>query len=136
VLVGAAKPEEVVARCEGGIDLMTAGTPATRLFERLNNGGFDSMLADMRTRYDYIVVDAPPAVVAGDALVLANKTDASVLVVRANQDQRGLVARLVAQFREAHGELIGLVLNRPRGTAGGYFMKNYATMAGYAAKAG
>jgi len=28
-------------------------------------------------------------------------------------------------------ELLGLLLNRPRGTAGGYFKKNYAAMARY-----
>ena len=79
-----------------------------------------------------MLVDAPPAVVAGDALVLANKLDAAVLVVRANQEQRGLVARVIGQLMDANCELLGVVLNRPRGTAGGYFKKNFAAMAGYA----
>jgi Mrp family chromosome partitioning ATPase len=76
-------------------------------------------------------VDAPPAVVAGDSLVLANKVDAAVLVVRAYQEQRGLVARLVNQLVDAQCELLGVILNRPRGTAGGYFKKNFAAMAQY-----
>ena len=80
-------------------------------------------------------VDAPPAVVAGEAFVLANKVDSAVLVVRANQEQRGLVARLVNQLIDAQCELLGIVLNRPRGTAGGYFKKNYEAMARYATPA-
>ncbi len=93
------------------------------------------MIAELRGRYDLILVEAPPAVVAGDALVLANRLDAAVLVVRANLEQRGLVARLVNQLSDARCELLGVVLNRPRGTAGGYFKKNFTAMASYASEA-
>ena len=47
---------------------------------------------------------------------------------------RGLVARLINQFSDARCELLGILLNRPRGTAGGYLKKNYATMAEYSAQ--
>ena len=132
VLAGAATIDEAIRPTDHGIDVVTAGRPANRAFERLNSGDFDGVMAELRSRYDLVLVDAPPAVVAGDALVLANKLDAAVLVVRANQEQRGLVARLIGQLTDANGELLGVVLNRPRGTAGGYFKKNFATMAGYA----
>ena len=125
---------DTIKSCGDSIDLIPAGTAANRVFERLNNGKFETIISELRSRYDYILLDAPPAVVAGDALVLANKTDASVIVVRANQEQRGLVSRLISQFSAAQSELIGLVLNRPRFTAGGYFKKNFATMAEYAGK--
>lgn len=135
LLAGAASLEEAIRTTEYGIDVVTAGRPANRAFERLNNGEFDSVMAELRTRYDLVLVDAPPAVVAGDALVLANKLDAAVLVVRANQEQRGLVARVINQLMDANCEQLGVILNRPRGTAGGYFKKNFAAMAGYSSAA-
>ena len=131
LLAGEASLDEVIRTTEHGIDVVTAGRPANRAFERLNNGAFDSVMAELRTRYDLVLVNAPPAVVAGDALVLANKLDAAVLIVRANQEQRGLVARLINQLMDASCEQLGVILNRPRGTAGGYFKKNFAAMAGY-----
>ncbi len=131
LLAGAASLDEAIRTTEHGIDVVTAGRPANRAFERLNNGEFDSVMAELRSRYDLVLVDAPPAVVAGDALVLANKLDAAVLVVRANQEQRGLVARVINQLMDANCEQLGVILNRPRGTAGGYFKKNFAAMAGY-----
>jgi capsular exopolysaccharide synthesis family protein len=134
LLAGKASLRETIVSCGGGVDLIGAGTPVNRVYERLSNGQIDSVLAELRTLYDFIVIDAPPAMVAGDAQVLANRTDASVLVVRAHQDQRGLVARLITQFSAAHSELIGVILNRPRWTAGGYFKKNFATMAEYSTK--
>ncbi len=131
LLADAASVDEAIRTTEHGIDVVTAGRPANRVFERLNNGSFDRVMAELRGRYDLVLVDAPPAVVAGDALVLANKLDAAVLVVRANQEQRGLVARLINQLMDADCEQLGVILNRPRGTAGGYFKKNFATMARY-----
>jgi Mrp family chromosome partitioning ATPase len=85
-------------------------------------------------RYDIVLFDVPPVVVAGDALAVANKVDGSILVVRAFQEQRGLVARLVGQLTEVRAQFLGAVLNRPTNTAGGYLRKNYEAMAAYAGK--
>jgi Mrp family chromosome partitioning ATPase len=131
VLMDKAELDSVIRTSEWGIDVIGPGQPENRIVERLSNGTIDSILAVLRTRYDLVILDAPPAVVAGDALALASKVDASVLVVRANREQRGLVARLAGQLGDSRSELLGIVLNRPRGTAGGYFKKNYATMAKY-----
>lgn len=132
LLAGKVELDQAIVNAHPNLDAITAGSPATRIFERLNTSRMDSLLAELRPRYDLIIVDAPPAVVAGEALVLANKVDAIALVVRANHEQRGLVARLIRQFSDLRCEFIGVILNRPRGTAGGYLRKNYATMAEYA----
>ena len=57
---------------------------------------------------------------------------AALVVVRAMQDQRGLVAKTLGQLQETHAELVGTVLMRPQHTAGGYFRKNAEIMAEYA----
>lgn len=82
-----------------------------------------------------ILVDGPPAVVAAEALSLANRVDSTILVVRAFRDQKGLVARLAHQLVDVRSTFLGVILNRPRSTAGGYFRANAAAMAGYARKA-
>jgi capsular exopolysaccharide synthesis family protein len=135
VLIGEVPADEVLTDTETGITVLTAGRPAHRIIERLNNGQLGELLEALRRRFDLVIVDAPPAVVSGDGLVLANKVDAAVLVVRAYQEQRGLAARLVNQLVDAQCDLVGVILNRPRGTAGGYFKKNFAAMAKYAAEA-
>jgi hypothetical protein len=47
------------------------------------------------------------------------------------QEQRGLVLRIANQLSDVRGRCLGVVLNRPQGTAGGYLRKNYEVMAGY-----
>jgi capsular exopolysaccharide synthesis family protein len=131
VLSGTIAVDEAIHDGGEGIDVMPAGSPASRVIEKLNNGVIDGVLADLRSRYDLIIFDAPPAVVAGDALMLANKLDAAILVVRANQEHRGLVVRMITRLNESKSQLIGVLLNRPRNIAGGYLKKNYAAMAEY-----
>jgi len=134
LLVGESSVDEVIQSSEFDVKVISAGTPGNRVFERLNNGRFDNIIAELRSKFDVVLFDAPPAVVAGDAMVLANRVDAAVLVVRANQEQRGLVARLIHQLSDARCEGLGILLNRPRRTAGGYFKKNFEAMASYSAK--
>jgi len=101
------------------------------MIDRVNSAAFDSLIAQLRSSFDLVIFDAPPAVVAGDAMLLANKVDAAVLVVRAQQEHRGLVLRMMNKLADTRCELLGVLLNRPRGVAGGYLKKNYAAMAEY-----
>ncbi len=132
LLMEKASVDQAIQSTESGIHVIGAGRPGNRIYERFNNGRFEAVMTELRHRFDLIIVDAPPAVVAGDAMVLANKVDAAIMIVRAFQEQRGLVARLMHQLIDARCEMLGIILNRPRGTAGGYFKKNFETMARYA----
>lgn len=123
--------ESVIHQHECGCAWIGAGTPASRIVERLGTAAIDQLLARLSTRFDLVIFDAPPAVVAGDAQALAGRVDAAVLVIQAGEEERGLVGRLVRQFAGTT-RLVGIVLNRPRGTAGGYFRKNFDVMANYA----
>lgn len=134
VLHGEISLADAIRPAGGDVDVLSAGLIANRIFELLSGAKFDAVLAEAAQRYDFVLVDLPPAIVAGDAFAVANKVDATVLVVRAMQEQRGLVARLVNQLSDVRGRCIGIVLNRPKNTAGGYLRKNYEVMATYSGK--
>ncbi|MFO0827858.1 MAG: hypothetical protein U0572_06875 [Phycisphaerales bacterium] len=135
VLAGKASIENVVRQISERVQFINAGAPENRVFERLSTPIADETIGRLRELYDVVLIDAPPAVVSGDALVLAAKVDSTVLVVRAFQEQRGLVSRLAAQLNDSPSAFLGVILNRPRQSAGGYFRKNFEAMASYAGKA-
>ncbi len=134
VMCGAASLDSVVQTTQEGLRVVTAGTPANRTFERLDSDQLRSVIEDLLKQVDVVFVDGPPAVVAGEAMGMADQVDATVLVVRAYSEQRGLVARLSRQLREQPSTFLGVVLNRPRNTAGGYFKRNYEAIASYASE--
>ena len=133
VLAGDAAIDDVIMTSPvAPITVVSAGTPEHRIYSRFNDDSFDRFLATLRNSHSLVIIDTAPAVAAGDAFTLANRVDALLLVVKANNEERGLIARLINQFSDMRGELLGILLNRPRLTAGGYFKKNYELMASYA----
>lgn len=118
--------EEVIqpAARPGEPDVLTAGTASNRVVERLGANSMSDVLRQAGSMYDIVLIDVAPAVVAGDGLALANRADASVLVVRALAEKRGLVARLRNELSDSRAEFLGVVINAVRSSAGGYFKRN------------
>jgi capsular exopolysaccharide synthesis family protein len=110
------------------LTLLSAGTAPTRSVpERLSTESMTQILAEAAAKYDLVILDTAPAMVAGDAIALANRVDAVVMVVRALSEKRGYIARLRDQLSDVRAEMLGVVLNGVRGTAGGYLKKNIRT---------
>ena len=131
LLAGSVDLPTVVQKTDSGVDVITAGMPANRLFQRLGSERMKSIFAQLRDAYDLVLIDAPPSIVAGDAVLLANLVDAIMLVVHSDRDDRGLVARVLRELGESRADILGVMLNVARGTVGGYFRKNYLAMISY-----
>ena len=58
-----------------------AGSVDGRSLERLTTPAMSRVLEEARTRYDLVLIDVAPTIVASDAVMLANRCDAVVLVV-------------------------------------------------------
>lgn len=109
------------------LDLLTAGAKDQRVYERLATEIMSETLAKVRSMYDLVLIDVAPAVVGGDALALAQRCDASVLVVRAMADKRGMVARIKNELTETRSEFLGAIVNGVKSAAGGYMKRNIKT---------
>lgn len=113
---------------QANLTLLSAGSAAARAIpERLATESMTQLLAEAAAKYDLVIIDTAPAMVAGDAMSLANRVDSVILVVKALSEKRGYLARLRDQFADVKAELLGVVLNGVRGTAGGYLKKNIRT---------
>jgi len=105
--------------------VLTAGTKDARIPERLSNEAVSTFLAEAKTRYDLVLLDAPPAIVAGDGTSLAHRCDAAILVVKAFGEKRGLVARVRNELSDMKGEFLGVIVNSVKASAGGYLKGNF-----------
>jgi capsular exopolysaccharide synthesis family protein len=106
------------------VHVLPAGTASLRIVERLATHPMGEVLRQASDAYDIVLIDVAPAQIAGDALALAQRCDASMLVVRAFGEKRGMVARLRNELGEARAEFLGVVVNAARSLAGGYLKGN------------
>lgn len=107
------------------VHLLAAGAKASRVYERLNSQRMTDLMVEARSKYDVILIDSPPVVVASDGIVLASKADASILVIKAYQETRGLIGRVVAQLMETRAQHLGIIVNGVKAAAGGYYRRNF-----------
>lgn len=114
------------------VDVLSVGSKELRVVERLAASANGDLLARAKAEYDVILIDVAPAVVAGDGLALAQRVDASVLVVRAMADKRGMVSRIRNELGDARAEFMGVIVNGVRSSAGGYMKGNIRAAAEYA----
>lgn len=131
VLAGDVTLESCVTQIENGPSVLSVGTMKNRIVERLSSAQMKELLQGCRVDYDLVLIDVAPSIVAGDAAILANIADASMLVVRAMSEKRGQVARMSRELNEARAEFIGVLVNGVRSSAGGYMRKNIRTSFNY-----
>jgi tyrosine-protein kinase Etk/Wzc len=65
-------------------DVMVSGPLPPNPSELLGNGRLPQLLAELKERYDYILIDSPPYGLVTDAALIAEYIDATLYVVRFN----------------------------------------------------
>ena len=126
VLQHEANIEDAVTRLDSpSVSVLPAGDLHEAPPELLASHASRSLIAELEPQYDMILIDAPPALLATDTQLLARQVDALALVVRAERDKRGMVDRMLRQLDGQRADVLGLILNGARSSAGGYFRKSY-----------
>ncbi len=107
--------EDVVETGEDGYpDFVPAGRYVGPSLAMLEPQRVRSLLVELRRRYDYVLVNAPPLSAFGDGLVVAKSVDAVVLVGCQFQHRSSEVSDLTQRLVRAGVPFIGAVLNRMR----------------------
>ena len=111
VLTGKTEVGEALGRYhEGHLAVVAAGrAPGAESASLLASSRFAQTLSLLRSLFDEIYLDVPPALATADAQVVAYKADGVVMVARAGMTPREQVAQAVRSLQGA--AVWGLVLN-------------------------
>lgn len=77
-------------------------------------GVIDTVLKDLSSRFDRVVVDGPPVLATTDSILLAGAVEATVLVVRAGRTTADEINDALNSLRSAGAEVVGTVLTDAR----------------------
>jgi capsular exopolysaccharide synthesis family protein len=91
--------------------VMPAGDRPPQPSELLSSSLMEELLARWREEYDHVIIDSPPVLSVTDAVLLAVRADAVLLVVRSGQTTRGAIRRACDLLLGVKCNLLGVVLN-------------------------
>ena len=66
------------------LDILPVGVAPSNPSELLQSDRTETLFADLRERYDYVVVDSAPVSIVSDTFLLGGTVDMTVFVVRAD----------------------------------------------------
>jgi succinoglycan biosynthesis transport protein ExoP len=78
-------------------------------------------IAELRTKYKFIVIDSPPIMAATDAVILSVQTDGVLLVVRSGETPKEAFTRTRDLLATVKCHVLGVVLNAVDSTAPDYY---------------
>ena len=127
-LSGKASLDEVmhVSPINENLYFIPCGTHSPKPYELLESEKMTALLEELKTKFDYIVIDTPPILLVSDAIAVASKTDGTVLVCRHNLSYVSDMQRSISTLEFAKANILGLVVNdyhAPKGKGysyGGY----------------
>jgi tyrosine-protein kinase Etk/Wzc len=74
----------------------------------------DEVLARLRKRFDYVLIDSRPVFTADDVAAVAPKVDGTLLVVRSRYSRLAQVRSALELLYQRRAKVLGIVFNRAR----------------------
>jgi capsular exopolysaccharide synthesis family protein len=112
LLAGERHVGECIASCDDGLDLLPAGRVPAQPLELLGSPAFGALLDELIVRYDRILLDCPPLLPVSDPLLLAQRADALIYVIKANATGAGRIRTALKLLQRTPLPVTGVVLNQ------------------------
>ena len=114
LLSGEATLEEVIfADPEfDGLHLLPGGTIPPNPLEVISSAKYARLLTELRTQYDYVIIDGSPLLAVSDSLVLGHLADGVILVVQANKTTHDAARDALKRLSSAGIRPLGSVLQQ------------------------
>ena len=88
--------------------------------ELLGSHRMETTLAELKTHFDYIIIDLPPVNIVSDALSIANLITGMILVIREEYTEKKELERCFRQLKLSNVNVLGCVMNGARSGGGSY----------------
>ena len=128
--------QAVCATAIPGLYVMRSGRSSGVVSNLLHSSRLPELLQQVRSEFDTVVIDTPPALHISDARVIGRLADAVLLIVRAGITTRDAALMVKQRFGEDGTPLLGTILNGwdPKHDVYGYKYRYYNGNSSYSHK--
>ena len=120
-LLDTASLDDVIVNHNAFLDVIPSGMKVKNPSELFSSANFDKLLNELQERYDYVILDTPPINVVSDTLIIAQKCDALVMVVRAGVTKYEAFEYAYDSLKVLGVELDGVIVNGSGGKNNYYY---------------
>jgi len=96
----------------GTLSVISSGRIPPNPSEMLSGRTMAHLVAQLKTRFDYVIVDSAPVLAVSDAVALSRHVDGVVLVVQAGRTSAPQVRSTLDALDQVGAPILGVVLNR------------------------
>lgn len=115
LLAGSCEVAEAAVRADRqSIDVIPAGRQEMVLSQAIDSHQFDIVMDQLRTRYAFVVFDAPPVLDCTATARLAGAADGTILVIEAERERWEVAQKAKDLLEGAGARILGAVLNKRR----------------------
>jgi capsular exopolysaccharide synthesis family protein len=121
VLIGQLSLDQALQQYGGtGLTVLAAGRRPPNPSELLQSHAMEELIRDLRSRFDVVLLDAPPLLPVTDAALLAAQSDGLILTVRHGKTSRDQVRIALQRVEAVDGDCVGMVINMAPTSGRGY----------------
>lgn len=102
-----------------GLVVVPAGPPPPNPGELLATNRFATLMDELSSQFDIVLVDAPPVLSAADASAISTAVDGTIIVVDSSRTDTDTLLRVRSEIDRAGGTVLGAILNRDDSDGGG-----------------
>lgn len=113
LLLGLKSVKDVTKKTRfGSLSVITSGVPPANPAMLLNSKNVKSMIEQIKSESEWVLIDAAPLNEYNDAMVLCPEVDAAVLIIQAEETKWEVAERTKQRLDDARVSVVGAVLNR------------------------
>ena len=120
-LNGQCSLEEIISKTEfGNLDIITSGPIPQNPSELILSKRLSSLLALVKTKYDYIIIDTAPIGIVTDTKNLMQYSDLNLMILKEDYAKKEFIKTLEQMIEKHNFKNIGLLLNASKDSGGEY----------------
>src|SRR4051812_32989513 len=108
-LQGHVDMDSILHAC-GEVTIVPAGPPMSNPSPLLDSKMLDDLIRNLRRRFEFVVVDTPPAGHIADASIVSRRVDGTMIVSRLGVVERSALRSTIALFRQEPFNLLGVIV--------------------------
>lgn len=127
--------DEVIQSLEiENVSIITAGPISPNPVELLSSDRMDELFALVPERFDIVIMDSPPTIGLSDALLLASRVNATIMVAAFAQSKKRALLDAMKRLRHVQANMIGMIFTKVRGNDSSGYGYDYQYYYSYGAQ--